>query len=141
MNTIFDLLEKNKRKEFDFSKTETYNFFLTNRHLLGKLKRFAYLKDNEKDEFKIIRCTILIKGLNNKKIIENKVNDLINFIQKNNKEDFIPQVQKEMENQPYLLDNEQRIYLPFFSRAINLIYYNQPEQLNEYPYYKLMKRF
>jgi hypothetical protein len=39
------------------------------------------------------------------------------------------------------LDNQQRIILPFFNRALNFIYQHEPDRLYDYPYSRLNEDF
>ena len=129
MKTIFKMI--NSKKKNTLSNTLEYQFFAKNARILSKYEGFYKLRSFDEKTFKIIQSNILIKTMENKNIIEEIVSDnsLIS------KEEL---VQKLIElNRPFLLSDENRIYLPIYSKGLNFIYIDEPSKLEEYPYCEL----
>ncbi len=141
--SLFELLEKKQKKRSSFYKSHEYHFYLTNKHLLSKTGRFAYIF-NDIDEFKIMRANIIIRGILNKKLIEEEIKNLDTYIVKGQKLDhvkLISTIKEKMVDEPYFLDGKNKIYIPFFSRAMNFIYMHEPEKLLIEPYVSLKEEF
>ena len=129
MKTIFKMI--NSKKKNVLSNTLEYQFFAKNARVLSKFDGFYKLRSFDEKTFKIIQSNILIKTMENKMLIEEIVSDnsLIN------KEEL---EQKLIElNRPFLLSDENKIYLPIYSKGLNFIYLEEPSKLLEFPYYEL----
>ena len=46
-----------------------------------------------------------------------------------------------MAGQPFFLDGDVKIYMPFFPKNVNLLYLTEPQQLLVYPYNELVNDF
>ena len=141
---LLEFLEEKQRKRKQFAKSEEYRFYQKKRNLLVKLPQFSYLSSGKESDFRIIRANIIIHGLINKSIIEEEVRNLVTYTESHKiltHEDFVNTLKKRILTRPFLEQNEGRIYIPFFSKTLNLLYLNEPEKLNEYPYLELLKSF
>ncbi len=137
--TLYELLNKKKKARKPFENSEEYEFFAKHRDLLTKIPRYAFLYDKE-DDFSIIRANIVIYGLLNKQVIEEKVYNLSKKIDPNNK-NFLPELYKSITKLPYYSLNKTRVYVPIFSLPLNNIYYKEPYKLLTYPYNLLNEEF
>lgn len=135
---IYSLLEKHQKKTFSFRKTEEYRFFMANRDILVKYEKFAKFYELSDVEFNVIRANIILKSHFNKVMFEKEIKSLTDYTSKNNKKvdrtKFLLTLKERMVDQPYFLENKIKIFIPFFSRPINVIYAKEPEKLLEYPY-------
>lgn len=141
---LFQYLEKKQKKRVQFTESEDYRFFQKNKGLINKLPQFSYLTSNKETDFRIMRANVIIHGLINKQIIESEVKNLVKYTENHEiltHEQFVETLKKRIVTHPYLEEKEGRIYIPFFSKSINLLYLNEPEKLNEYPYTELIKTF
>lgn len=138
--SIYQILDSKKkaRRNFDFS--EETKFFLSHRTLLGKFPRFSNLYDSEENEFNIIRANILFQGYLNKEMIELEAKNIAEHGGLDHA-NFVLALKERIVGQPYYKENDQKIYIPFFSRALNEIYLNEPEKLLTEPYSELAKSF
>ena len=137
-------LEKHQKKRKEFSKSEDYLFYSQNRNLLAKLDQFSYLSSGRENDFRIIRANIIIHGMINKAIIESEAKNLVKYTASHEiltHEDFLNVLKQKILTRPYIEEKEGRIYIPFFSKSINSLYFNEPEKLNEYPYTDLLKSY
>lgn len=144
MNDIFAKISKKAKKRKSFEKTEEFIFFLENRHLLDKLHKFHFLYNSEQNEFSIMRANIILHGLINKKTIENEIISLSEYIKAGHQVDhnkFIATLREKILELPYFDDHRSKIFIPFFTRAVNYIYIQEPEKLLTYPYNVLLDSF
>ena len=134
--TLYEILERKQKYRRSFSNTEEFKFFMENRHLLVAFKRFDNLYDSEENEFDIMRANILLMGLNNKKIFEEEINNIYNHGMTDH-EKFVTTLKERTIDQPYFEADNIQIYIPFFTRALNDMYVNEPEKLLHLPYSEL----
>lgn len=135
---LYELLDK-YQKGIDFRKTEDYYFYLTNRHLFSGIEMYKMLLD-ARDEFDVIRANIIIQALQNKSKLEKAI--LYAFKESSMKTNEVEKyISEQMKNAPYVKENETKIYVPIFSRAINGFYSNQHGKLLKAPYAKLISSF
>ena len=134
--TLYEILERKQKYRRPFSNTEEFKFFMDNRHLLGAFKRFENLYDSEENEFDIMRANILLLGLQNKKIFEEEIKNINNHGDIDH-EKFVTTLKERTIDQPYYEVDNIQIYIPFFSRALNDMYANEPEKLLHLPYSEL----
>ena len=137
---LFELLEKKQKYRRPFSSGEEFRYFIERRHLLGAFKRFAHLYDSEENEFDIIRANILLQGLENKKTFEEEIININNHGRFEHAQ-FVEALKERTIDKPYYEENDIKIYMPFFSSALNEIYVNEPERLLSLPYSDLMTNF
>lgn len=140
---LYETLANNQKHKY-FFKGEEYRFFLDYRHILDSVPAFKYLSTGE-DDFHVIRANIVIRSLLNKVEIEEALQFACN---KSIKEygvlnhQFISNFVKErMSNMPYIQEGDSKIYVPIFTRALNLVYSNDFEKLQKAPYDALLKSF
>lgn len=141
--TLYELLISKQKKRPSFSSTVDYAYFAKNKSHLSKFPRFASLADTG-DEFDIIRLNILLAGYNNKVMIEEEIANINNYIHEGQKIDHIKlinTIKEKMLDEPYLMDEKNKIYIPFFSRSLNQLYVREPEKLLEKPYSDLKDNF
>ena len=144
MNDLFFEISKRAKKRKTFEKTEEYIFFHEHRHLLDKFHKFHFLYNSDHNDFSIMRANIILHGLLNKKIIEEEIVSLGEYIKEGRKVDhqkFISTLRDKILELPYLSDDRNKIFIPFFTRAINYIYIKEPEKLLSYPYNELLSSF
>lgn len=138
--TLYQILDNKQKRRRQFITSEDFKYFINNRHFLGTFKRFSRLYDSEENEFDIMRANILLKGLENKKLFETEIkniNDHGQFEHGN----FVSTLKERTIDQPYYNDKGVRVYFPFFSRALNQIYTNEPEKLLVPPYNELVSNY
>lgn len=140
---LYKTLEDNRKNKKDYL-TRQHKFYYTHEHLLEKINAFSYLVGKD-DDFSVIRANILIRAIINK----NEIEEAIKFAHKTSLETFGSLntkyiksfVEERMIDLPYLLDGEDKIYIPFFSRALNKIYREDYIKLLEIPYSHLAKDY
>ena len=138
--TIYELLESKQKYRRPFSSGEEFLYFIERRHLLGKFKRFEHLYDSEENEFDIFRANILLQGLENKELIEKEI---LNLSSRGEIDpaSFMITLKERIIDQPYYEVDDIKIYIPFFSRALNEIYINEPQKILSLPYSALVDTF
>ena len=143
MKNLFHYIASKAKKRQAFEQNEEFHFFLANRHLLTRLPHFTYLYDAEEDPFEIMRANIILFAYINKSKMEEEINNLGNYINssKKNHANFIKSFHEIISELPYYQENSDKIYIPFFTRALNQIYLNEPEKLLTYPYNGLKENF
>lgn len=144
MDNIYTVLEKKKAKRKSFESSEEYKFFLTHRHILDKLPRFSFLYRSENNDFDVFRANIILHAYINKQTIEKEVKSLMDYHKNGIKiepKQFSQTIKEKILDLPYLLDDKQKIYIPFFTRAINSIYVRESIKLLSYPYDSLSSSF
>ena len=140
MARIYDLLSSKQKYRRPFSSGEDFKYFMDNREKLGKFKRFTELYDSEENEFDIMRANILLRGLENKTLFEKEIVNIKSHGEIETGK-FILTLKERMLGQPYYDFNGTKIYIPFFSSALNQIYTNEPEKLLSLPYSELEHDF
>lgn len=143
MFRLFAYLEKNKKKRASLENSQEYKFFLENREILLKNRKFVFLYDAD-SEFMVFRANIIINGLLNKKKLEDEITNVEKHIDKGEKisnQEFKEIITSKMAGLPFYQDGDTKIYMPFFPRNINILYLNEPHQLLNYPYHDLMVDF
>ena len=137
MKRLFATLEAKKKRRNTFENSDEFKFFIENRHLLGKFNKFSFLYDSEGNEFNMMRANVIIYGLLNKQTIEMEVKSLKEYGQDKDPEAFNAALRDRCIDLPYYSENDMKIYIPFFNRAINQIYTLEPLKLLEEPYISL----
>ena len=139
---LFSFLNKKTLNKYE--KTEEYQFYMKNKEYLLPLNFHYHLVFSENNAFKIIQANILIKAMMNKEIYDETLkrsqDELLTIIDGRN-EYLKNKIWKALdENQAiYFEKDATRIYLPIYSRAMNLIYNDDPIKLLEYPYTEIVK--
>lgn len=138
--TIYEILETKRKARKSFSSSDEFKFFMERRHRLGTFKRFSDLYDSEENEFDIIRANILLRGLENKELFEKEIAN-INEHGTFEHAKFVNTLRERTIDQPYFEEDGIKIYIPFFSRALNEIYTLEPEKLLSLPYSELQSNY
>lgn len=140
---IFELLEKRKKNR-RMHKTDEYKFYSKNSHILDRHPEFARFLGVE-NAFELIRANIIIRGLLNKQkieeILDNVTDDLLKKGKKATDAMYTKAIKNALLEMPHIEDREQVIIIPFFSRAMNVIYLNETEKLLTYPYNELKTNY
>ena len=141
--SLFKTLKRYQRPT-PFGKCAEREFFLANRVVLTKVPLFAdYMKAD--DPFTIIRANIIIRAILNKESIEKayfghrklEKKDLVT-------PEDLPTIMKGVQSDlPYHLygTNKDKIYIPIFPVALNLVYSQDYEKLEVAPYMSLLNKF
>jgi hypothetical protein len=121
-----------------FPQSSEYDFYKTNVGLLADYEQFAPLM-RLTDSFDVVRANILIRALLNKRAIEKAYKDKLVAGEGGMKlADFMTSRLSEL---PYLLMNDEKIYVPLFSRSINQLYSESWAKLAQTPYVTILKNF
>lgn len=137
--TIYSLLEKYAKDKKRFEKTEEFRFFIAHRDILIKYAKFADFYELSDNDFNVFRANVLIYGHLNKVLFEKEIESLDKYMKaskskKMDKNNFLITLKERMVDSPYFAEEKNKIYIPFYSRPINLIYLKEPWKLLEYPY-------
>lgn len=141
---LFDVLKRNSKRRRK-SRSIEYIYYKENEYLLHKYPYFSRLITRDSD-FKIIQANIIIRALKNKEIIDASIkaykdkceNEKIEVTKTGIKEC----VDNAIRDLPYLNDEENhRIYIPIFSKSLNIMYVDEPDKLLTYPYNALLEDF
>lgn len=135
---LFETLER-YQKHVHFHKSEDYFYFNENRTLLIPLEMYRFL-NTPKNEFDVIRANIVIRSLLNKKVLDDAIEYAYReSMMKTN--DAIAFIHERMTGLPYIQEGEMKIYVPIFSKAINLLYFQDYGKLLKAPYNLLFTEF
>ncbi|NCA96060.1 MAG: hypothetical protein EOM74_03675 [Methanomicrobia archaeon] len=140
---VYDYLNKHRHRRF-IRQTDDNVFFQKNRFLFEKYPYFnKYFL--VKDDFAIIKANAILHSLINKIVIEEEVYRLIQASELQYKKVvgtfLIKELEATLKDLPYIEERKQRIYVPLFSRSMNLIYHQETEKLAVYPYNDLRENF
>ena len=146
MSHLFETLDKNKKHRKPFFKSDEYSFFSANRWCLAKVSRFSFLDDAHGSDFNIMRANIIIHSYLNKVAFEEEMANFENYIKMGDTIDHVKLIQtlrEKMVDNPYFKgeDEKDKIYIPFFSRSLNNLYFREPEKLLVPPYKNLKEQF
>ena len=144
MKKLLNYIASKAKKRTEFEQSEEYRFFLENRHYLTKSPRFIYLYEPGAEPFNVMRANVVLYGYLNKMNMEKEVENLRSYINTNNKNNhanFLKLFHEIISDQPYYQDDKVKIYIPFFTRSLNRIYFEEPEKLLTSPYDGLKERF
>ena len=144
MLTLYQLLDQKKKRRTSFEKSEEFSYFLKYRYLLDKLPKFAFLYNSDHNDFNIMRANIILQSYQNKIIFEKEIASLDNY-QKKNAEVDVEMFSKTIRNKTldlnYYQDGKNRIFIAFFTKALNNIYINEPIKFLYEPYNKIRNSF
>ena len=143
MRRLFAYIAHKSKRRKTFEQSEEFRFFINNRHLLMHLPSFIHFYDTENDPFQVMRANIILMALANKIKLEEEISSLGTYLNsnKNNHDTFIKSFHEIISELPYYQEDKEKIYIPFFSRALNQIYANEPEKLLTQPYNTLKNDF
>ena len=143
MNKLLRYIARKAKSRTAFEKSEEFSFFIENRHYLTKIARFTPFYEAI-EPFAIMRANVILYAYINKLRIENEVESLKSYINTNNKSNranFIKSFHEIISEQPYYQEGQKKIYIPFFTRSLNQIYFDEPERLLTSPYAGLKTNF
>lgn len=140
---LLEFLSRRKKKRKSFMETNEYKYYNQNKGNLAKLPKFLYLQKFDNGNFDILRINIILRGYRNKMILEEEANSIQEYMQDNefDSEKYKSIVAQKMIDEPYYKDENAKIYIPFFSKIVNLIYTEEPKKLLKYPYSTLKDDF
>ena len=144
METLYQLLDQKKKRRTSFEKSEEYSYFLKYRYLLDKLPRFAFLYNSDHNDFDIMRANIILLSYQNKASLEKEIASLESYQKKTNEVDtvkFTKTIQEKTLDLPYLQDGKNRVFIAFFTKALNNIYFSDPIKLLFEPYNRIRTSF
>ena len=143
MKKLFNYIASKAKRRKGFEQSEEFHFFINNRYLLTRFPQFLHLYDAENDPFQMMRANIILYALSNKVKLEEEIHSLGTYLNTNKKnhDDFIKPYHEIISELPYYQTDKEKIYIPFFSRALNQIYINEPEKLLTAPYDGLANDF
>lgn len=136
---IYQLLYK-KRRKVSLASSEQYKFFIKNAPNYASILAYYHFSLNETQPFRILQANIIIKAMMNKKLIESHIEKIsLDATQekRGSEEEYIKNKIWEVLDQgnaPYFTMDKIRIYMPIFSRSLNIIYNDECAKLLEKPY-------
>lgn len=139
-NSLFQAWIEKRR----FLKSKDGQYFLNQRRRLARHPAFSNLFFAS-TIFSMLQAVIILKGLQQKAQIEDYLNTQGMVSMQTHgrikhhliRERFL----QDLQFQHHFLDEQQSIILPFFNRATNFIYRQEPDKLFDYPYSRLNQDF
>lgn len=139
-NSLFQAWIEKRR----FLKSKDGQYFLNQRRQLARHPAFSNLFFAS-TIFSMLQAVIILKGLQQKAQIEDYLNTQGMVSMQTHgrikhhliRERFL----QDLQFQHHFLDEQQSIILPFFNRAMNFIYRQEPDKLFDYPYSRLNQDF
>lgn len=144
MQTLYQLLDQKKKRRTSFEKSEEYSFFLKYRYILDRLPKFAFLYNSDHNDFDMMRANIIIRSYLNKNVFEKEIQSLEAYQKKNAEVDnelFTKTIRDKTLELPYYQDGKNRVFIAFFTKALNNIYINEPVKFLFEPYNKIRSSF
>ena len=144
MKKLLAYIASKGKKRTTFEQSEEYRFFLENRHFLTRIPRFVEFYEPGIEPFNVMRANVILYGFLNKIAMEKEIDNLKNYINTNNKNNhanFIKSFHEIISEEPYYQEGQKKIYIPFFTRSLNQIYFDEPEKLLTSPYDGLKDKF
>lgn len=144
METLYQLLDSRKKKRSSFEKSEEFSFFLRYRYYLDRLPKFAYLYNSDHSDFDIMRANIIIHSYLNKLSFEKEISSLNAYQKKNievNNELFAKTIRDKTLDLTFYQEGKNKIFIAFFTKALNNIYLNEPIKFLYEPYNKIRTSF
>ena len=139
MKNLFSYIAKKAKRNKTFEQSEEFHFFIENRHILMHLPQFMHFYDTENDPFQVMRANIILQAYINKSKMEEEVASLSKYL--NDHVNLVKSFHEIISELPYYQENNDKIYIPFFSRDLNQIYLNEPEKLLTSSYNALKEDF
>ena len=142
---IYRYLAKYKKK-VNIHTSEDYRFYVKYAPLYASILSFYKFGITETNPFRIICSNIIIKAMLNKDLIEDNLDEFALLATQHyevSKDEYIKQKVwnlLEENNNPYFSMGKSRIYVPIFSRSLNLIYNEECSKILEYPYNNLIEK-
>jgi hypothetical protein len=136
-NYLFQSWRESRR----YLKSKDGIFFTQQKHRLLKYPSFSHLFSGT-TVFSMVKAVIILRGLIQKNNIETYLNKQANLSMKEHgriKHHWIREQYLQNSKMTFQFHDEtnQTIILPFFNRALNYIYHQEPDKLLDYPYNQL----
>ena len=144
MKRLLKYIASKAKKRTTFEQSEEFQFFLDNRHFLTRLPKFSDFYEPGDGPFNVIRANVILYSYINKTTMEAEIINLKSYISgnsKSNRSNFVKSFHEIISEQPYYQEGKNKIYIPFFSRSLNQIYFDEPEKILTSPYADLKDRF
>ena len=144
MRRLLNYIARKAKRRTAFEKSEEYHFFLENRHLLTKIPRFTHLYEAAGEPFNVMRANVVLYACLNKAMMEEEaanLKDYINTNSKTNHANFVKSYHEIISEEPYYQEGNKKIFIPFFTRSLNQIYFDEPEKLLTSPYAGLKDKY
>lgn len=140
-NYLFQSWRESRR----YLKSKDGIFFTQQKYRLLKYPAFSHLFSSN-SVFSMVKAVIILKGLIQKQTIESYVNKQALVSMKDQgrikhhfiRNQFLQDLKLDFQFQDA---SNQFIILPFFNRALNYIYHQEPDKLLDYPYNQLETEF
>lgn len=140
---LFKMVEKYKKNR-RLNASDEYRFYKKNANILNACHIFSR-EFSPLDSFELVQSNIIIRALMNKQAIENLVDELNAEYEKKDKKVSTKVLKDRMEQLmstlPYIQNGDNRIFVPIFSYAMNIIYEKESYKLLTYPYNELKDNF
>ena len=144
MKRLLKYIASKAKKRTTFEQSEEFQFFLDNRHYLTRLPKFSAFYEPGDEPFNVIRANVVLYSYINKMTMEAEIINLKSYISgnsKSNRANFVKSYHEIISEQPYYQEGKNKIYIPFFSRSLNQIYFDEPEKILTSPYSELKDKF
>lgn len=141
---IYKMLSKYKKKN-NIYQTDEYRYYAKNAMMYSSILSYYKFTTTETQPFRIIAANIIIKAIKNKELIEHNLElfSLESTQEINVDEDSYVRNKVwallDENNAPYFSVEKSRIYIPIYSRTLNIIYNDECSKLLEFPYNKLLE--
>ena len=130
MKRLFTYIASKAKRRKTFEQSEEFHFFINNRYLLTRLPQFTHFYDAENDPFQVMRANIVLFAYLNKAKLEEEIHNLGTYLKaQNDHANFVKSFHEIISELPYYQDDKDKIYIPFFSRALNQLYVSEPEKI------------
>lgn len=139
MHLYKELAKKQKNHRSLLRNSEEFNFYFQNRTLLNGITIYKYFLSIQ-DDFDLIRANIILRALLNKKALDKAI--VYAFKESKMKTDEVAEfVSENRAGLPYIVENNQKLYVPLFNRSINELYFKDFGKLLKKPYSTLINEF
>ena len=139
MGILFDTLEKERNKKV-IKKSEEITFFKRYKGLLKMNPYFSKYLECE-NVFDILKANIIIKSIINKEEFDSIISDEYISNPNSNIDLIKEKIREATSDLPYISYDNLKVYIPFFNKATNQVYYSDNEKMKEFPYVELQKRY
>ena len=144
MKKLLKYIASKAKRRTEFEQSEEYRFFLDNRHFLTKIPKFSSFYEPGEEPFNVIRANVILYAYLNKTAMEAEIENLKGYItgsSKSNQSNFVKSYHEIISEQPYYQEGKSKIYIPFFSRSLNQIYFDEPQKILVPPYAALKDKY
>lgn len=135
---LYKTLAKYQRNR-SYKHGDDYRLYKSYRYLYANIDIYSFLR-NPKDEFDLIRANTIIRAILNKKEIEDAIIFAYRDSPFKNKE-ANQYVLEKLENLPYLMEGNLKVYVPIFPLSINSLYSQRFAKLLKAPFSRLLKDY